>query len=297
MPSSPRTVDDAFSRLTRWLETNAPRTRASLLPPTPAADLDWLAREFQCELPAGLAQLHAVCGGQSEDAPAGVLLGYYVLPVRAPKADSVEREWDRMFDAARAGASWATEHCYPFAIDHGGASLYIDLSRGGRIMEVDHDTSRVVAEDMASLLDASTDALESGAHRIDERVEIASESFDIVFDAGRERTACDPVAHPVLEQLGVTATIESLEEHASPFDDPPYRHGFFVRFVPREANVVLGELQTLRLVDARGRPILGAAGHGSGGGKPGFYVFVRSKRAPFPEGTKLHVQLRRITLA
>jgi hypothetical protein len=61
--------------------------------------------------------------------------------------------------------------------------------------------------------------------------------------------------------------------------------------------VVLGELQTLRLVDARGRPILGAAGHGSGGGKPGFYVFVRSKRTPFPEGTKLHVQLRRVTLA
>jgi cell wall assembly regulator SMI1 len=280
----------AFARIVRWLEAHAPRTKASLLPPPSRAELDALAAELQCELPEGIGNLYASCGGQGPEAPAGLFRGYRMMPLHG--VDGLETAWPQMLDAHEAGAEWATKDRYPFAKDFGGSYLCVDMDGDdgtpGRIIRIEDGETTVLAEDMDSFLEQLASELESGALAVDDTVE-ELEPFEVVFDAARPRTPGDAVTHSIFTELGIDATVESLESHASPFDKELPRHGFYVRMIARNDDV---KVATVRLEDDRRRRF-GTAGHGSGGGKPGFVVFVRSAKEPIPPGSRLYVTLQR----
>ncbi len=281
---------EAFARIVRWLEAHAPRTRASLLSRPPRVELDALATELQCELPDGIALLYASCGGQGPGAPAGILRGYTMMPLHG--VDGLETAWPQMLDAHEAGADWATEDRYPFAKDFGGSYLCVDMGsedgEPGRIIAIEDGETTVLAEDMETFLEQIASELESGELSVDDRIE-ELESFEVVFDAARPRAPGDAVTHSVFAQLGIDAKVESIEAHATPFDKEVPQHGFYVRMIARNADV---KVASVRMEDDRRRRF-GTAGHGSGGGKPGFYVFVTSMKEPIPPGSRLYVTLQR----
>ncbi|HSO31739.1 MAG TPA: SMI1/KNR4 family protein [Labilithrix sp.] len=280
----------AFARIVRWLEAHAPRTRAALLPRPASVELDALASELQCELPEGIALLYASCGGQGPESPAGLLRGYRMMPLHG--VDGLEAAWPEMLDAHDAGAGWATKDRYPFAKDFAGSYLCVDMgSEGGaagRIIGIEDGETTELAKDMETFLEQIAGELEGGEVAIDDTIE-ELESFEVVFDAARPRAPGDAVTHSVFTQLGIDAKVEAIEAHASPFDTNVPRHGFYVRMIARDADV---KVASVRLEDDRRRRF-GTPGHGSGGGKPGFYVFATSAKGPIPPGSRLHVTLQR----
>jgi len=280
---------EAFARIVRWLEAHAPRTRASLLPRPPPVELGALASELQCELPEGIARLYASCGGQGPESPAGLFRGYRMMPLHG--VDGLETAWPQMLDALEAGAEWATKDRYAFAKDFGGSYLCVDMgSEGGgpgRIIGIEDGETTVLAKDMETFLEQIASELESGKLAIDDTIE-ELQSFEVVFDAARPRAPGDAVTHSVFTQLGIDAKVESIEAHASPFDENVPRHGFYVRMIARDANV---KVAAVRLEDDRRRRF-GTSGHGSGGGKPGVYVFAASAKDPIPPGSRLYVTLQ-----
>ena len=159
----------------------------------------------------------------------------------------------------------------------------------GRVIEIEEGETTELAQDMEAFLTRLADDLEAGRQGVDDAL-IDEESFEVVFDAGRERTPGERVKHSVFETLGLEATVESLADHASAFDRRPYVHGFYVRMVPRAPGVGVG---AVRLDDERGRPVSAECGHSSGGGRPGFCVFVQSALEPIPQGSRLVVELVR----
>jgi cell wall assembly regulator SMI1 len=287
--SEPNEQSPAFARVVRWLEAHAPRTRAALLPCPARAELESLAAELQCELPAGIAHLYASCGGQSLEAPAGLCDGYTLMPLHG--VDGLETAWAQMRQAHEAGAEWATENRYAFAKDFSGAYLCVEMDGEegvpGRIIRIEDDTTTELAADMESYLEALAGRLERGEFQLDDTIETV-EDFAVAFDAARARTPGEAATHPVFTQLGIEARVESIESHASPFDTVLPRHGFYVRLVARDNDI---RVAATRLEDARGRSF-GTGGHGSGGGKPGFFVFVTSMN-PIPPGSRLYVTLQR----
>jgi cell wall assembly regulator SMI1 len=276
----------AFARIVRWLEARAPRTHASLLSRPSRAELDALAVKLQCELPEGIARLYASCGGQGPETPAGLFRGYTMMPLHG--VDGLETAWPEMLDAHEAGAEWATKDRYPFAKDFSGSYLCVDMGgesgARGRIIGIEDGETAELAKDMETFLERLADELERGELVIDDTIE-ELEPFEVVFDAARPRAPGEPVTHTVFTQLGVDAAVESIESHASPFDKEIPRHGFYVRLIARNADV---KVATVRLEDDRRRRF-GTAGHGSGGGKPGFYVYATS----VPPGSRLYVTLQR----
>lgn len=286
-----REASDGFARIVRWLERHAPRTRASLLPPPGEERLRALAAKYACELPEGIAHLYARSGGQAESAPAGIFFGYTMMPIDG--VDGLDAAWDSMLEAAESGAPWATKDRYPFAKDFGGSYLCVDMEAraAGRVIEIDDGGTVELAPDMESFLAKVATSCEEGKTTIDERVETV-ESFEIVFDAARERRAGDAVTHSVLTELGIDAVVESLEQYASDFDGEPYRYGFYVRMIPRAGDV---RITSYRLEDDRRHVIEGVAGHGTGGGKPGVFLYVRTRRAPLPPGSRLYVTLGKVS--
>lgn len=281
-PMSSEPPSTSFARIDRWLAAHAPRTRAALLPAPDHAALEALAARFLCELPEAIVRLYGLAGGQSSQAPSALFRGYFWMPLDG--VDGLAAAWDRMLDAVEAGAPWASKDRYPFAKDFGGSCLCIDTSAGGgapgRVVCIEDGECSVIADDVESFLAQLAADLEAGRLTIDDAVE-ERERFEIVFDAARAREPGDAVTHSVLSDLAVDA-------HVEPASDPS-GHGFQVRMVPRRGDVVVGEV---RLEDDRRRRF-GRCGHGSGGGQPGFFVFLSSKR-PIPPRSRLYVVLERV---
>jgi hypothetical protein len=222
-------------------------------------------------------------------ARAGLFRGYTMMPLRG--VDGLETAWPAMLDAFEAGAEWASKERYSFAKDFSGSYLCVDMGRElgkpGRIIGIEDDEITVLANDMESFLETIADELESGKVPIADTLEHL-EPFEVVFDAARQRTPGEVVTHSVLTQLHVEATVEAPEVHASPFDKKAVEHGFYVRMVARDDDV---RVSAVRLEDDRRRPF-GRAVHGSGGGKPGFFIAARSSR-PLPAGSRLYVTLQK----
>lgn len=287
-----------MTRILAWLATNAPRTRAALEDPVPPQELAAFAREFHCDAPAGFAALYGTCGGQTQAAPAGIFRGQMFMPLRG--VDGVETAWEQMMDAAQAGAPWATKDRYPFAKDFSGNFLCVDMDKAGRVIAIEEGETRELAADMESFLEKIARELNEGILRIEDgtavsetTIEAKAETFTVVFDAARERTPGSPVTHAVFAELGIDAVVESIADYASPFDKRPFTHGFYVRMRSSDPRVGLGDVTHAKLVDDRGRPVRAEHGQGSGGGKPGFFVYVRSSTGPLPAGSRLTIELVR----
>jgi cell wall assembly regulator SMI1 len=281
-------VPTAMTRLLASLDERAPRTRASLLPPADPAALATIARDFRCVLPPSFVDLYGASGGQRLSTPAGIFRGYYFLPLDG--VDSVTDELDTMLEAVDAGVPWAAKDRYPFAKDFGGNSLCVE--QGGQVLSIEEGEVTVLAESLGQYLDELAAQLEAGLVVIDDTVE-KTETFAVVFDAGRQRAPGDRVTHSVFTQLEIDAVVEDVGELLrSPLrKEPPAEHGFAVRLVPRDPAVRPKGAPSL--VDGRGRPLRAVAGQASGGGRPGFAFYVSTER-PIPEGSRLHVELERV---
>lgn len=283
-------ASDAFLRLLTLLEASAPRTRASLLPPATEDALDALARDFHCALPPGFAALYRTSAGQSSGEAAGIFRGHFFMPLRG--VDGVETAWDRMLEAHRAGAPWASDDRYAFATDFAGNYLCLDDS--GAVLAIDEGEVTALAGSLEAFLVDLVDAMEAGDLTVqDPPAALARrvETFEVVFDAARVRTPGEPVHNSAFVELGIEARVEALGAPLDPSQAPP--HGFAVRMIPRDDRVTLGGLDEMSLTDDRGRPLRAACGRGSGGGQPGFFVYVESRSGPLPAGSRLRIRLHR----
>ncbi len=279
------TIEDSFTRIARWLDTNAPRVRELLLPPVDEATLATFASEFMCAFPPGLAALYRVHGGQHKDARVGLFRGYFFMPIRG--VDGLETEWDRMIQKAEARAGDASKELYPFAKDFGGNHLCFDAEHGGRVVELEDNRRKVLAPSMEVFLESVATDLEKGRQTIELDDEEVLETAEVIFDAARPRAPGDVVKHSVFERLMIDARVEAL--HVSEHFPDPDKHGFAVRLMWTGNEI---RVEAKSLVDAAGRRA-GSSGHGSGGGSLGMYVFAKS-RNPLSEGSRLHVQVDRV---
>lgn len=282
-------IDGSFRRVEAWLSGHAPRTKGSLLPPPPRARLTALAKRLGRKLPSDLVALYSVSGGQAPGATPGIFRGYYMLAVDG--VDGLEREWRAMSAAAEAGASWATPGRFPFAKDYGGSVLCVDTSEPERqpVVEIVDGEVEEIADSLAMFLGVLATDLEEGTVTIDESVEEVAGTFEVVLDAARERVAGDRVTNSVFTKLGIEATVEALEKFRSLFDKEHARFGFYVRLSAPNKDIAV---DSVSLVDDRGRPLRVIHGRGSGAGSHDPYVFVTSIHAPIPAGSRLHVILK-----
>ncbi|RYE94696.1 MAG: SMI1/KNR4 family protein [Myxococcales bacterium] len=295
----------AFLRLRAYLEVHAPRTRASLLPPASPDALAALGQDFHCALPPGFADLYLTSAGQSAADAAALFRGHFFLPLRG--IDGVETAWDQMLEAHEAGAPWASNDRYPFAKDFAGNFLCVDDA--GAVLAIDEGEVTTLAGSIEAFLTDLADALEAGELSLEDppppppapaapSPPVAArarpvETFEVLFDAARDRTPGEPVHNSAFVELGIEARVQALAEVVGPTDGP--LHGFAVRMVPRDDRVTLGGLEDMALTDDRGRPLKAAYGQGTGGGLPGFFVHVSSPTGPLPPGSRLRIRLHRTT--
>lgn len=298
MADPPTSVRHAFDRLAEWLAKHAPAMRESLLPPAPEARLEALAADFRCVVPPSFVELYRCAGGQRDDAPAGLFEGYYFMPLDG--VDGVMTAWDQMIDMAERGAAHASKDLYAFAKDFGGNVLCVE-GCSGVILEIDEGEQRKLADDMAHLLASMQEDLEhrrvqgkagpgaasharGGPTAGPSAPRDQAELFEIVFDASRQRAPGERVTHSLFTALGIEAVVVPLSEVAQ------REHGMAVRLIPASDDVSVVGVD--RLVDGAGRPLQAEIGHCSGGGKPGYVVYVASP-SPLPAQCRLHVRLQR----
>lgn len=282
-------IEDSFRRVEMWLSRHAPRTKGSLLPPPPRAGLTALAKRLGRKLPSDLVALYSVAGGQAPGATSGIFRGYYMLVVDG--VDGLESGWRAMSAAAEAGESWATPKRFPFAKDYGGSVLCVDTSDPGRqpVVEIEDGEVEEIADSLEIFLGVLASDLEEGTVTIDDSVEEAAGTYEVVLDAARERVAGDRVTDAVFTKLGIEATVEALEKFRSPFDKEHARFGFYVRLSAPNKDIVV---DAVSLVDDSGRPLRVIHGRGSGAGSHDPFVFVKSTSTPIPAGSRLHVILK-----
>lgn len=282
-------IKDSFRRVERWLSRHAPKTKGSLLPPPPRATLTALATRLGRKLPSDLVALYSVAGGQAPGATSGIFRGYSMLAVDG--VDGLESAWRAMCAAAEAGESWATPERFPFAKDHGGSVLCVDTSdpECQPVVEIADGEVDELADSLDSFLAVLATDLEEKTVTIDDPVEEAAGTYEVVLDAAIERVAGDRVTHSVFTQLGIEATVEALEKFRSPFDKEHAKFGFYVRLSAPNRDIVV---DAVNLVDDGGRPLRMIHGRGSGAGSHDPYVFVQSTHTPIPAGSRLHVILK-----
>ena len=174
-----------MERLEKWLEINLQEVHADLAPGCTEAAI----AEFECEVgrsfPASLKDLYRAHDGQAGTANTGPFYGLSFLSMAQAKGHWID--WKKIADetspevmegasmfskSASAGTVkeiYANAYWIPFAYDHGGNYLGVDLDPGprGTIGQVinfgrDEDEKFVVASSVAAFLAWLVDQLESG---------------------------------------------------------------------------------------------------------------------------------------
>ena len=269
-------IAESFARIAEWLELMAPRTRATLLPAATPDELAAVANAVGRTLPPSIEALYRASSGQRPDV-APVFGNYYFMALHG--VDGLESEWE-----------CSPPELVPFAKDYGGNSLCVDEGNG-TVVELLEGEAETISVDLQSYLAELADRMEQGAIVLDDTIEEIVGTYEVVLDPTAEHRVGDRIDDPILARLGITATVEDPEVHRSRFDTHLYRFEFFVRLAPME-SVKIGAVTFEVRQGAPPRDV--EAGSGSGGGRPGNYVFARRRERPMPAGSTLRVVLRKI---
>jgi len=296
----------AWERLAAWLKAHAPLTHATLLPGIPVeaelraalpASVLALPDGAIRGMPAGLFRLYALAGGQlssgAPDGARGIFDGYWMLALDG--IDGLRSTLEQWAVAAKHGAPFAAPHRFPFAKDFGGAYLCLETplgARDARVVEVGDGDDRVLARTLTAFLGRTADRLSEGQIAIDERVDERDERT-VYFDATRPRAVGDAAKHSVFEELQISARVEDLSDTFGAFDEKPATlHGLRIRLALPDAKERL-EIVEVTLVDPYDAKLRARTGAGSGGGKPGNYVYAWDSR-PLPDRSRLKVTFARV---
>lgn len=178
-----------MERLEKWLEANLQEVHADLAPGCPEAALAEFESLVGRPFPESLKDLYRAHDGQRGEANTGPFYGLTFLPI----ADAKKHwsAWKKIVEessaedmkgasmlskSARVGAVkeiYANKFWIPFAYDHGGNHLGVDLDPGesGTVGQVinfgrDEDEKFVVGSSVATFLEWMVDQLDSGNSNI-----------------------------------------------------------------------------------------------------------------------------------
>jgi cell wall assembly regulator SMI1 len=162
-------LDDAWTRVSRWLDTHAPRTAATLWPPADRSAIDAVAALVGGDLDDDVRAWLARHDGTDPDSPDRFTLPTTYAPLgtegiateHATLAEILDEQ-----DDDPAGIWWDRAFL-PYALSIGADSLVVDHRPGparGRLGTFvhDHRTAFGLAPSLGAYLGAVADALESG---------------------------------------------------------------------------------------------------------------------------------------
>ncbi|MGE8497949.1 MAG: SMI1/KNR4 family protein [Pseudomonas sp.] len=178
-------MNTAMERLDKWLDTNLQEVADDLAPGCSEAEIAEFERLVGRAFPESLKALYRWHDGQRGDANTGPFFGLDFLPLANARAHW--ESWKKVVDDASPDdikdlsefctsatpgavkADYANPYWIPFAYDHGGNHLGVDLDPGenGTVGQVinfgrDEENKFVLASSMTAFVEWLVEQLESG---------------------------------------------------------------------------------------------------------------------------------------
>lgn len=206
-------MSTAMERLDTWLDTHLQEVGDDLAPGCSEAEIAEFERLVGRDFPESLKALYRWHDGQRGDADTGPFFGLHFLSLAGARAHW--ESWQKVVDEASPDdmqdlsefctsatpgaikALYANAYWIPFAYDHGGNHLGVDLDPGengtlGQVINFgrDEENKYVLASSMAAFLEWLVEQLESG------NAAIAEED-----DGGRSLNIREPESSHFLDAL------------------------------------------------------------------------------------------------